>query len=74
MTVTIGIANAAPSASVQCSPDCSIDFVNAGFEFFDNNNPSVSILPTLIAESDLGPIGIRAVENQNGVTNFEQKT
>ncbi|MDM7859134.1 LamG domain-containing protein [Alteromonas sp. ASW11-36] len=66
-TTTIGITAAVPGADVQCNPDCSIEFVDAGFEFFNVNQPASSVLDPVIAESDLGGIGIRAVQNQNGV-------
>lgn len=64
--VSIGLASTNPSASVVCNPDCSIEFVNAGLEFFDVNNPSNTQLPIVTAEQDLGVIGIRAVRDNNG--------
>ncbi|MBT0586880.1 LamG domain-containing protein [Alteromonas oceanisediminis] len=63
---TIGLANASPSAPVRCVPDCTIDFVDAGFEFFDSATPSSSVLPDVIAESDLGRVGIRAIQSVGG--------
>ncbi|WP_100657726.1 LamG domain-containing protein [Alteromonas flava] len=65
--VTVGIQSADPSAAVECDPDCTIDFVDAGFEFFNVNQPASTVLPAVIAESDLGVVGIRAIENQDGV-------
>ncbi|WP_100643542.1 LamG domain-containing protein [Alteromonas facilis] len=64
--VTLGLSNANPAAPVVCDPDCTIDFVDAGFEFFNVNQFGNSDLPAVIAESDLGVIGIRAIENRNG--------
>lgn len=66
-TTTVGILTATPDAPVECNPDCTIEFVNAGFEFFDTGNASSTELPTIIAETDLGGIGIRALQDNNGV-------
>lgn len=66
-TTTIGIVSATPDAPVECNPDCNIEFVNAGFEFFDRLNTSSTGLPTIVAENDLNRVGIRALQNENGV-------
>lgn len=41
--------------------------MNAGFEFFDTSNSSSTNLPTIVAETDLGRVGIRSVQNDDGV-------
>ena len=64
---TLGVVTAEPSAPVECNPDCTVNFVNAGFEFFDTTNPASTSLPAIIAESDLGRVGIRALQDNNGV-------
>ena len=49
-----------------CNPDCSIEYVDAGLEFFDVTNPTGNQLPIVTAEQDLGTIGIRAIRDNNG--------
>ncbi|TPV57319.1 LamG domain-containing protein [Aestuariibacter sp. GS-14] len=68
-TLSVTAANQAssPLNATQCTNNCVINFVNAGFEFYDTANPYQTALPDLIAESDLGRIGLRAVQNNAGV-------
>ena len=56
-----------PEYPRQCSGDCSIDFVAAGFEFYDTASPYSAVLPDIVAESDLGRIGFRLVRDVDGV-------
>ena len=68
-TIAITAANqeSAPESTQQCTTDCNIDFVNAGFEFYDTAAPYASALPDIVAESDLSRIGLRAVRDNAGV-------
>ena len=56
-----------PEYAAQCSGDCSIDFVAAGFEFYDTTSPYSAVLPDIVAQSDLGRIGFRLVRDDDGV-------
>lgn len=66
ISVTAGNRDSAPENSAQCTSDCNVEFVNAGFEFFDSAATYSATLPDVIAESDLGSIGLRAVQNNAG--------
>lgn len=67
IAVTAADQASAPENATQCTTDCNIDFVNAGFEFYDTSVPYTTALPDIIAESDLGRIGLRAVKDNAGV-------
>ncbi|GGF82923.1 hypothetical protein GCM10011338_39000 [Alteromonas lipolytica] len=67
ISITAANQESAPENPTQCTTDCNIDFVNAGFEFYDTAAPYSQALPDIIAESDLGRIGLRAVQNNAGV-------
>ncbi|PRO74550.1 hypothetical protein C6Y40_05425 [Alteromonas alba] len=67
ISVTGGGAASSAEHATTCSANCSINFVNAGFEFYDALSPYRSTLPDLIAESDLGRIGLRVVRDNSGV-------
>ena len=67
LSVTAANTDSAPQSSAECTTDCNIDFVNAGFEFFDTAAPYSSLLPDIVAEADLGRIGLRAVRDNAGV-------
>ena len=67
LSVTAANTDSAPQSPAECTTDCNIDFVNAGFEFYDTAAPYSWVLPDIIAESDLGRIGLRAVRDNAGV-------
>ncbi|MDY6927831.1 MAG: LamG domain-containing protein [Pseudomonadota bacterium] len=67
LSVTAADTDSAPQSPADCTTDCNIDFVNAGFEFYDTVAPYSSVLPDVIAEADLGRIGLRAVRDNAGV-------
>lgn len=68
-TISVSAADtaSAPLNATECIDNCLINFVNAGFEFFDTANPYQTALPDIVAESDLGRVGLRAVQNNAGV-------
>ncbi len=59
-------SNTQPASSEQCTTDCGISFVNAGFQFFDNTAPYTTQLPDVIAGNSLSSVGLRAVQNNAG--------
>lgn len=67
---TIGVspqnASSTPANSDECTTDCIVDFVSAGFEFYDATAPYSTSLPDVIAESSLSAIGLRAVQDNEG--------
>ncbi len=67
ITVSAADQASAPDNATQCTSNCVINFVNAGFEFFDTANPYQTTLPAIVAESDLGRVGLRAVQSNAGV-------
>jgi len=60
-------ASSVAGHGTSCSANCSINFVNAGLAFYDALAPYQASLPDLVAESDLGRIGLRAVRDNSGV-------
>ena len=67
-TITVTGANSASMAAnaTECTNNCTIDFVNAGFQFFDASLPYNSALPAFVAGDNLARVGLRAVQNNNG--------
>ena len=66
--VTVTGTNSASMAAnpTECSDNCTIDFVNAGFQFYNSATPYDTVLPATIAGSDLGAVGLRAVQDNGG--------
>lgn len=58
--------NSTAQNALECNADCSIEFVEAGFEFFDVSQPYSTLLPDSIAEASLSGVGIRAVYDNAG--------
>ncbi|OFI32216.1 hypothetical protein BFC17_08335 [Alteromonas lipolytica] len=67
ISVTGSDATSVAEHGTTCSANCSINFVNAGLAFYDALAPYQASLPDLVAESDLGRIGLRAVRDNSGV-------
>ena len=59
-------SNVQPVERDQCTTDCAVSFVHAGFQFFDNASPYTTLLPDVIAGNNLSTVGLRAVQNNAG--------
>ncbi|MBO1255837.1 hypothetical protein J3L16_09095 [Alteromonas sp. 5E99-2] len=68
LTATGQVGISAATQATQCSdPNCELTFRNAGFVFVDRFNGLSTSLPDILAESSLNRLGIRAVEDDEGV-------
>ena len=68
LIVTGQDAASTPTSINQCTQGCEINFVDAGFTFFDAGSADNSTtLPDVIAQDSLARIGLRALKDNAGV-------
>lgn len=67
LAVQGGDSVSVPASDATCNQGCDIDFVDAGFQFFNASAPYSTSLPDVVAESSMSAIGLRAVSSNNGV-------
>ncbi|WP_414829398.1 DUF6701 domain-containing protein [Alteromonas sp. H39] len=68
VTVSGQDAGSLPASANVCTQGCEINFVDAGFTFFDAASADDSTtLPDIVAQDSLARIGLRAVKDNAGV-------